>query len=101
MRRIGELYEIERGIAAEPPDIRRNARKASRFKALEFFAWADDVLARASARSPLAETLRYAVKLNGVNPQDWLADVLDRIGEGYPINRIDDLISWNSSASQA
>lgn len=30
---------------------------------LDFFAWADEVLARASARSPLAEALRYAVKL--------------------------------------
>ena len=62
---------------------------------------ADDVLARASARSPLAETLRYAVKLNGVNPQDWRADVLDSIGERHPINRVDDLIPWNWSAAQA
>ena len=150
---IGELYDVERQIAREPADFRRKARKLSKLKALDFFAWADDVLSRASARSPLAEALRYAVKLkpqllaytddgrleidnnpaenalrgiclgrknwlfagadcggeraaamyslletaklNAVNPQEWLADVLDRIGKGHPINRIDELLPWN------
>lgn len=133
--------------------LARRARKLSKLKILDFFVWADDILARASARSPLAEALRYAVKLkpqllaytadgrleidnnlaenalrgicvgrknwlfagadcggeraaamyslietaklNGVNPQQWLADVLDRIGRGHPINRIDELLPWN------
>lgn len=155
LRQIGELYEIGRTIAAEPPEIRRRSRKASRFKVLEFFAWAEDVLSKASARSPLAEALRYAVKLkpqllgytedgrleidnnpaenalrgicvgrknwlfagadcgseraaamyslietaklNNVNPQAWLADVLDRIGRGHPSNRIDELLPWKWS----
>jgi hypothetical protein len=30
-------------------------------------------------------------KLNAVDPQAWLADVLGRIAE-HPINRIDDLL---------
>ncbi|MFL0588454.1 transposase domain-containing protein, partial [Sphingomonas olei] len=30
-----------------------------------------------------------------VNPQNWLADVLDRIGRGHPINRLDELLPWN------
>jgi transposase len=156
---IRDLYEIERQIAGEPADIRCRARKASRLKAMDFFAWADDVLSKASARSPLAEALRYAVKLkpqllaytqdgrleidnnpaenalrgiavgrknwmfagadcggeraaamyslletaklNGVNPQEWLADVLDRIGKGHPINRIDELLPWNWATPQA
>lgn len=155
LRMIGALYEIERIITADPPDVRRTARKRSRHKALEFFAWADGILARASARSPLAEALRYAVKLkpqllaytedgrleidnnlaenalrgiaigrknwlfagancggeraavfyslletaklNSVNPQVWLADILDRIGKGHPINQIDDLLPWRWS----
>jgi hypothetical protein len=60
---IGELYDVERQIVREPADFRRKARKLSKLKALDFFAWADDVLSKASARSPLAEALRYAVKL--------------------------------------
>ena len=150
---IRDLYAIERQIDDVSAEQRQLARAASKAKALSFFAWADDVLARASARSPLAESLRYAVKLkpqlltytddgrleidsnpaenalrgiclgrknwlfagadcggeraaamyslletaklNGVNPQEWLADVLDRIGTGHPINRIDELLPWN------
>lgn len=39
--------------------------------------------------------LLETAKINGVNPQEWLADVLDRIDNGHPINRIDELIPWN------
>ncbi|WP_150289881.1 IS66 family transposase [Sphingobium estronivorans] len=153
LRMIRGLYEVERGIAQDPHDDRRKARKLSKLTALDFFAWADGVLGQVSARTPLAEALRYAVrlkpallaytedgrleidnnlaenalrgiavgrknwmfagadcggeraaamyslletaKLNGVNPQHWLADVLDRIGRGHPINRLDELLPWN------
>lgn len=153
LKLIQLLYDVERDIAPEPASERRKARKLSKLRALDFFAWADDVLSKISARSALAEALRYAIKLkpqlliytedgrleidnnlaenslrgiavgrknwlfagadcggeraatfytlletaklNGVNPQTWLADVLERIGQGYPINRIDDLLPWN------
>ena len=156
LKLIRTLYDVERGIACDPADDRRKARKLSKLRALDFFAWADGVLAQVSARSPLAEALRYAVKLkpqllaytedgrleidnnlaenalrgiavgrknwlfagadcggeraaamyslletaklNGVNPQAWLADVLDQIGNGHPINRIDELLPWNWQA---
>lgn len=45
-------------------------------------------------------SLLETAKLKSVNPQDWLADVLDRIGQGYRINRIDELLPWNWSFSQ-
>ena len=73
LRLIQALYEVERGITRDPYEDRRRARKLSRLRALEFFAWADDVLAKASARSPLAEALRYAVKLG-------IRRYLDQIG---------------------
>lgn len=149
---IAQLYEIERFIEGEPTNERLRQRAASQLIALDFFVWADNVLDQASARSPLAEALRYAVKLkpsllaytqdgrleidnnlaenalrgiavgrknwlfagadcggeraaamyslletaklNDVNPQVWLTDVLDRIGKGHPINRIDELLPW-------
>lgn len=153
IEKIKGLYEIERSIDAEPAEIRRRGRTPSKLKILDFFVWADDIPAQASARSPLAEALRYAVKLkprllaytddgrleidnslaenalrgicagrknwlfasadcggeraaamyslietaklNGVNPQEWLADVLRRIGKGHPINLVDKLLPWN------
>jgi transposase len=36
-------------------------------------------------------------KMNDVDPQAWLADVLARIAE-RPVHRLDDLLPWNWSA---
>ena len=44
---------------------------------------------RAAAIYSLIET----AKLNGVNPQAWLTDVLNRIAD-HPINKIDELLPW-------
>ena len=63
LRKIRDLYEVERGIVQDPHDDRRKARKLSKLTALDFFAWADNVLGQVSARTPLAEALRYAVRL--------------------------------------
>lgn len=41
----------------------RGSRWNRSVKALDFFQWANGVLAQVSARSPLAEALRYAVRL--------------------------------------
>lgn len=54
-----------RFIEGEPPKERLWQRAASRLIALE------------------------TAKLNDINPQVWLTDVLDRIGKGHPINRVD------------
>jgi len=39
-------------------------------------------------------TLIETAKLNDVDPQAWLTDVLARIAE-HKINRIDELLPWN------
>ena len=39
-------------------------------------------------------TLIGTAKLNNVDPQAWLADVLARIAE-QPVSRLDDLLPWN------
>ena len=43
----------------------------------------------------MAGSLIATAKLNGVNPQHWLTDVLDRVGRGHPINRLDELMPWD------
>ena len=40
------------------------------------------------------EFLIGTAKLNNVDPQAWLADVLTRIAE-QPVTRLDDLLAWN------
>jgi transposase len=39
-----------------------------------------------------------SAKLNGVDPQAWLADVLARIAD-HPAKRIGDLLPWNWRAA--
>ena len=43
----------------------------------------------------IAYTLIETAKLNGVDPQAWLADTLARIPD-HKINRIDELLPWNA-----
>jgi transposase len=54
------------------------------------FAGADSGGERAAAMYTLLET----AKLNGLNPEAYLRDVLARIGD-HPINRIEELLPWN------
>ena len=47
----------------------------------------------------IAYTLTETARLNGLDPQAWLADVLERIPD-YKINRIDELLPWNSASTE-
>ena len=42
----------------------------------------------------IAYTLIETAKLNGVDPQAWLADTLTRISD-YKITKIDELLPWH------
>jgi IS66 C-terminal element len=54
------------------------------------FAGSDRGGERAAAMYSLIET----AKLNGIDPQAYLRDVLGRIAD-HPINRINELLPWN------
>ena len=49
---------------------------------------------RGGKSAAIAYTLIETAKLNGVDPQAWLTDVLARIAD-HKINRIDELLPWN------
>ncbi len=154
IRRIAELYAVEKAARGLPPDRRVEIREAEArpvFDGLE--AWLNGQLPDISGKSPLAAAIRYALtrmarmrgyldhgileidnncaeramraialgrknclfvgspsggksaaiaytlietaKLNGVDPQAWLADTLARIAD-HKINRIDELLPWNA-----
>jgi transposase len=48
----------------------------------------------------IAYTLIQTAKLNGVDPQAWLTDVLGRIAD-HKITRIDELLPWRYAAGAA
>lgn len=46
-------------------------------------------------------SLVNTAKLNGVDPQTWLADVLEQIVSGStPVNALDELLPWNWKAGR-
>ena len=45
-------------------------------------------------------SLIVTAKMNGVDPQAWLADILARIAD-HPAHRLDELLPWNWTPSTA
>ncbi len=152
IKRIAELYGIEKEVRGRPPDERARIRRR---KLKPIFddpeAWQHTQLTRISGKSPLGGAIRYALtrmkklrpwldhgfleldnntaersmrpialgrknylfmgsegggkaaaiaytlvetaKLNGVNPQAWLTDVLGRIAD-HKITKLDELMPW-------
>ena len=46
-------------------------------------------------RAAILYTVLESAKLNGLDPEAWLADVIDRMVKGHPINRLAELLPWN------
>ena len=45
-------------------------------------------------RAAAIYTIVQTAKLNGLNPETYLKDMLAKIADGHPINRIDELMPW-------
>ncbi len=48
-----------------------------------------------AARWAIVASLLATAKLNDVEPFAYLKDVLERLSNGYPMSRLDDLLPWN------
>jgi transposase len=46
-------------------------------------------------RAAIVYTIAETAKLNGLDPEAYIAAVLDRMARGQPINRLDELLPWN------
>ena len=55
---------------------------------------------RGGQRAAAMYSLIVTAKMNGVDPQAWLTDVLSRIA-GYPARRLDELLPWNWRTAQS
>ena len=70
------------------------AERALRGFALGRKSWLFAGSDRGADRAAVMATLIVTAKLNDVDPQAWLADVLARIA-GHPVQRLDELLPWN------
>ena len=70
------------------------AERALRGIALGRKAWLFAGSDRGARRAAFMYTLIVSAKLNDIDPQAWLADVLARIAD-MPQNRLGELLPWN------
>jgi transposase len=75
------------------------AERALRGIALGRRAWLFAGSDRGGERAAAIYTLIATAKLNGINPQAWLANVLARIAD-HPASRLHELLPWNWKATQ-
>ena len=71
----------ERRAAPRPPALMRSADRVL------------TELTRSRTVVPRAEAIQR-IKLNGVDPQRYLTDLLTRLVQGWPHSRIDELMPW-------
>jgi hypothetical protein len=120
LRRIVKLYYIEANIVGHSAELCQRARKDHAVPILnELKAWSYEQRRRLSAKSHLANARQYTLtcwnaltqpsgpraavlytlfesaKLNELNPEAYLADVIDRTARGHPINRLSELLPWH------
>lgn len=70
------------------------AERALRCVPLGRKAWLFCGSDRGGQRAAIIYTLIQTCRLNDIDPQAWLADVLARIAD-YPVSRLDELLPWN------
>jgi hypothetical protein len=73
------------------------AERALRGIALGRKSWLFAGSDRGGQRAAFMYSLIVTAKLNDIDPQAWLADVLARIAD-HPAQRIDELLPWNWQA---
>ncbi|SFV18815.1 transposase domain-containing protein, partial [Bradyrhizobium arachidis] len=70
------------------------AERALRGIALGRKSWLFCGSDRGGDRAAMMYSLIVTAKMNDVDPQAWLADVLARIA-AHPVQRLDELLPWN------
>jgi hypothetical protein len=75
------------------------AERALRGIALGRKSWLFAGSDRGGQRAAAMYSLIVTCKLNDVDPQAWLADVLARIAE-HPAHKLDELLPWNWRAAR-
>ena len=82
-------------IELDSNSIERAMRPVCLSRKNSLFAGSDEGAENWACMASLVETC----KLNGVNPQLYLTDLLTRLVNGWPQSRIDELMPWHSASN--
>ncbi|MFM8819710.1 MAG: transposase domain-containing protein, partial [Phenylobacterium sp.] len=77
--------------------VERAIRPLALSRKNSLFAGSDGGAEHWAVLASLIET----AKLNGLDPQAYLADTITRIVQGHPQSRIDELLPWNPERGPA
>jgi transposase len=88
-------FLLDGRIELDTNPVERAIRPVALGRKNHLFAGSDGGGARWATVCSLIETC----KMNGVEPYAYLRDVLTRMVEGHPINRLDELLPWTWKAS--
>src|SRR5258707_10970489 len=84
---------LEQGVFLWPPDVDPGETVALSSEQLSMLI--DGVDWRAPERWATVCSLIASAKLNDVEPFAYLRDTLQRMTEGHPMSRLDELLPWN------
>jgi Transposase and inactivated derivatives len=90
------LYLEDGRIEIDSNTVERSIRPLALTRKNALFAGSDGGGEHWAMLASLIETC----KLNGINPQHYIADVLTKLVNGHPINRIEELLPWKWQAQQ-
>jgi transposase len=91
------LYLDDGRIEMDTNAVERAMRPIKLTAKNALFAGCDDGAENWALLASLIETC----KLNGVDAERWLADVLDKLVNGWPVARLDELLPWASAYTTA
>lgn len=90
------LYLEDGRVEIDSNTVERSIRPLALTRKNALFAGSDGGGEHWAMLASLIETC----KLNDINPQHYIADVLTKLVNGHPINRIQELLPWNWRAHQ-
>jgi transposase len=85
-----ERFLADGRIELDTNNIERSMRPVALSRKNSLFAGSDEGGENWACLASLVETC----KLNGVNPEAYINDVLTRLVKGWPQNRLDELLPW-------
>jgi hypothetical protein len=73
----------------------RPRRRIWRKRLASFRQFVISYIRRRDVRGAIVCSLITSAKLNNVEPFAYLTDFLERMTDGHPMSRLDDLLPWN------